>query len=194
MSIDHPDHWFLRKYDDGEIFGPVPFVKIQEWARSAQVNPQDAVSTDKTVWNKAPMVPELQMDWLVVMGQDLLYGPTTAEALVEFIQAGEITSETEVINCANGEQTAISKTAFFQANPHPLRPKREEPIEALLDNPAPLRGGIRINLQKRIRELEVALMEERRHLTLAEDALRRQDERIKELEARIRDYSGFKRS
>src|SRR6478752_4129433 len=123
MSIDHPDHWFLRKYDDGEIFGPVPFVKIQEWARSAQVNPQDAVSTDKTVWNKAPMVPELQMDWLVVMGQDLLYGPTTAEALVEFIQAGEITSETEVINCANGEQTAISKTAFFQANPHPLRPK-----------------------------------------------------------------------
>lgn len=194
MSIDHPDHWFLRKYDDGEIFGPVPFAKIQEWARSAQVNPQDAVSTDKTVWNKAPMVPELQMDWLVVMGQDLLYGPTTAEALVEFIQAGEITPETEVINCANGEQTAISKTAFFQANPHPLRPKREEPIESLLDTPAPLRGGIRINLQKRIRELEVALMEERRHLTLAEDALRRQDERIKELEARIRDYSGFKRS
>src|SRR5262245_52431496 len=103
MNIEHPDNWFLRKHDNGEVFGPVPFEKIREWACSAQLNPQDVLSNDKTVWTKAPMVPELAMDWLVVMGKDLLYGPTTAEALIEFVQMGEITPETPLINCANGE-------------------------------------------------------------------------------------------
>lgn len=194
MNIEHPDTWFLRKHENGEIFGPVPFEKIREWAVSAQVNPQDVLSTDKTVWTKAPMVPELAMDWLVVMGKDLLYGPTTAEALMEFVQMGEITPETLLINCANGETIALNKTAFYQSNAHPLRAKAEENREADLPPPQPVKGTIRMNLQKRIRELELALMEERRQLSQAEDNIHRLETKVHELEQRIRDYSGFKRT
>lgn len=195
MNLDNPDNWFLRKHEDGEVFGPIPFEKIREWAQSAQVNPQDSVSNDQTVWTKAPMIPELAMDWLVVMGEDLLYGPTTAEALIEFIQIGEITPDTIVINCANGESTPINMAGFYQKHPHPVRPRQEDPAESLLGlHPQPVKGSIRVNLQKRIRELEIALMEERRIQSLAEDTIARLEHRVKELETRIREYSGFKSS
>lgn len=195
MNLDNPENWFLRKHEDGEVFGPVPFEKIREWAQSAQINPQDSVSNDRTVWTKAPMIPDFAMDWLVVMGEDLLYGPTTAEALIEFIQIGEITPDTVVINCVNGERTSINMTGFYQKHPHPVRPRQEDPAEALLGlHPQPVKGSIRVNLQKRIRELEIALMEERRIQSLAEDTIARLEHRVKELEARIREYSGFKSS
>lgn len=191
MNSEHPDTWFLRKHDNGEIFGPVPFEKVKEWAQAAQVNPQDMVSTDKTVWTKAPMVPELAMDWLVVVGKDLFYGPTTAEALIEFVQLGEITPDTKVVNCVNAETTVLSKTEFYQANLPVLQAKAAgEPLPP----PQPVKGGIRLNLQKRIRELETALMEERRQLGLADETIHRLETRVRELEERVRDYSGFKRS
>jgi hypothetical protein len=52
MAIEHSENWFLRKHDSGEIFGPVPFEKIREWAHSAQVNPQDMLSVDQAIWTK----------------------------------------------------------------------------------------------------------------------------------------------
>ena len=90
MAIERSENWFLRKHDSGEVFGPVPFEKIREWAHSAQVNPQDMLSTDQVIWTKAPMIPETEMDWLIVVSENLLYGPTTAEALLEFEELGEI--------------------------------------------------------------------------------------------------------
>jgi hypothetical protein len=38
--------WFLRKYQDGSIFGPISFDQLFSWASAAQVAPQDVVSTD----------------------------------------------------------------------------------------------------------------------------------------------------
>ena len=57
--------WFLRKHEDGSIFGPLPFAQLARWASSAQVAPHDVVSTDQVTWIKAPMLAELEMDWLV---------------------------------------------------------------------------------------------------------------------------------
>ena len=92
MAIEHSENWFLRKHESGEVFGPVPFEKIREWAHSAQVNAQDMLSTDQIIWTKAPMIPETEMDWLIVVGENVLYGPTTVEALLEFERLGEITT------------------------------------------------------------------------------------------------------
>lgn len=193
MANENPDNWFLKKHDNGEVFGPVHFDKIREWARSAQVNPQDMLSNDRTIWTKAPMIPDLKMDWLVVVGDNLLYGPTTSEALLEFDQIGEITPETPLVNCCTGETTVLSATEFYQAAQ--LEPKEEKiathPLLAMLQQPG--QGSARANLQKRIRELESGLLDKRRKLMAAEETIARLEGKIKELEARIRDFSGFRK-
>lgn len=194
MVNENPDNWFLKKHENGEIFGPVHFDKIKDWARSAQVNPQDMLSNDGTIWTKAPMIPDLKMDWLVVVGDNLLYGPTTSEALLEFDQVGEITPDTPLVNCCTGETTVLSATEFFQAAQ--AEPKEEKisthPLLAMLQQPG--QGGVRANLQKRIRELEAGLLDKRRKLMAAEETIARLEGKVKDLEARIRDFSGFRKS
>ncbi len=193
MVNENPDNWFLKKHENGEVFGPVHFDKIREWARSAQVNPQDMLSNDRTIWTKAPMIPDLKMDWLVVVGDNLLYGPTTSEALMEFDQIGEITPDTPLVNCCTGETTVLSATEFYQAAQ--LEPKEDKiathPLLAMLQQPG--QGSHRANLQKRIRELESGLLDKRRKLMAAEETIARLEGKIKELEARIRDFSGFRK-
>lgn len=194
MPTDNPDNWYLKKHENGEVFGPIPLERIREWARSAQVNSQDMLSNDNVIWNQAPMIPQMEMDWLVEVNEDLLYGPTTAETLLEFHQLGEISSETTIINCRTAESLLLGEAGFYSA---PEREPEEEQIPA-----APLmkmlhksgRGTLRVNLQSRVRELEVALLEKRLKLMEAEHSILRLEAKIKILENRIRDFSGFKSS
>ena len=67
--------WFLRKHQGGSVFGPISFDQLAGWASSAQVAPQDVVSTDQETWLKAPMVAQLGMDWLVELTSEHYYGP-----------------------------------------------------------------------------------------------------------------------
>ncbi len=181
MTIDHPENWFLKKHETAEIFGPIRFEQIRSWAKAAQVNPQDMVSTDREVWTKAPMIPDFAMDWLIEVSEDLLYGPTTAEALMEFSRLGEITRETLILNCRTGEVMTLAKSPFF----------REEAMRpAVEDFPQPPKGGIKINLQKRIRDLESSLMEKSRQVTAAKETILRLESKIRELEARLADARG----
>ena len=78
------------KNDDGTVFGPISFEQLRQWSVDAQVSPLDKVSTDEKNWIKAPMVPELEMDYLVEVSPDQFYGPTTIGAVREFLQVGEI--------------------------------------------------------------------------------------------------------
>lgn len=177
-TSDHLENWFLKKYDSAEIFGPVRFDQILSWALAAQINPQDMVSTDREVWTKAPMIPDLAMDWLIELSDNLLYGPTTAETLLEFCRIGEITVDTPIINCRTAESMALGSAPFFS-------------LEALIQEqaavPAPAKGGIRVNLQKRIRELESSLLEKRRQLAQAQETIAKLEARIREMEARMAD-------
>ncbi|MFA7344658.1 MAG: hypothetical protein WC003_10160 [Terrimicrobiaceae bacterium] len=176
MTTDHPENWFLKKHETSEIFGPIRFEQIRSWAKAAQVNPQDMVSTDREVWTKAPMIPGFAMDWLIEVSDNLLYGPTTAEALLEFSRLGEITRDTPIVNCRTGETTILSKAPFFSEEA--MRP-------AVEDFPQPQKGGIKINLQKRIRDLEAGLMEKTRQLTSARETIARLEAKIRELEYQI---------
>lgn len=194
MPIANPEHWFLKKHDHGEVFGPVHFDKIKDWARSAQINPQDMLSEDKTVWTKAPMIPELEMDWLVVVGDNLLYGPTTSGSLLEFVQLGEITPDTSLVNCCTGQMWALSETPFYQQ-------AQAEPKEDVIPNNPLLvmlqqtgSGGVKSNLQKRVRELESALLDKRRKLMAAEEAITRLETRVRDLETQLREISGFQKT
>lgn len=140
------------------------------------------------------MVPELEMDWLVVVEADLLYGPTTSGALLEFARLGEIDAETQLINCCTGASTKLGETEFFiEAQKAPV--EEEIPVTSILTRlSSPARGDIRHNLQQRVRDLESSLLEKRRRLLSAEETIARLEVRIKELEERIRDFSGLKSS
>ena len=165
--------WYLRKASDGSLFGPLPFKQLQQWAADAQVSPLDRVSSDKNNWIKAPMLPELQMDYLVEVGEDQYYGPTTIGALAEFIAAGEITPETIVTNCKDASQMRVRDLL-----PPALLNPAPAPDVSISSRPS----SIRLNLQQRIRELETALLEERRARETAENL-------IEKLESKLQQYS-----
>ena len=157
--------WFLRKHQDGSVFGPLTFEQLARWAADAQVAPHDTVSTDQQTWIKAPMLPELGMDWLVEITSEHCYGPTTLGAIQEFMGSGEIDQDTFVINACDGTRRQIREMfdLFERARAH-----------------EPAATGIAYNLHDRIRDLEESLREERR-------ALEESEQRYAELERRYQD-------
>ncbi|HEY8900206.1 MAG TPA: hypothetical protein VIM61_07330 [Chthoniobacterales bacterium] len=182
MPTDPSEHWHLKKHDNGEIFGPVTFARILEWAGTAQIAPQDTLSNDLLVWTKAPMIPELGMDWIVKLEDDHYYGPTTVGSLLEFLENGEIKGDTVILDCCTGTELPFREAKFF--------PAPDLQVDDDLSR-SPSRGVIRLGLQKRIRELEVGLLEKRRQLDMAADTIHRLENRVRELEARVREISGF---
>lgn len=169
--MDESQKWFLLKNEDGQIFGPVTFEQIFSWARDAQVSPHDKVSNDEMSWVKAPMVPELEMDYLVHVGEDQYYGPTTLGAVREFLEAGEITLDSLITNCRDGSV-------------QPVRAFPEFSVKAAAEH-APVRTNLRLSLQARIRDLEEMLLEERRGREIAEMRVHKLEARLAELGVRI---------
>jgi hypothetical protein len=161
--------WYLLKAEDGTIFGPVPFEQLTAWSASAQISPLDKISSDQVTWLKSPMLPELHMDWLVELSPEQLYGPTTVGAVQEFLNLGEITAETTLINARDGTTATVRDVEG-------LTIPEDEPDVAEIDG-EPVRSGIRASLQQRIRQLESTLLEERK-------ALESMEERYSKLEAK----------
>jgi len=162
-------NWYLLKNDDGTIFGPVPFHQLKQWTSEAQVSPLDKVSTDEQNWLRAPMVPGLEMDYLIEVSPDQFYGPTNFGAMREFLQMGEINGETLITNCKDGTVTALKDIPELQAG------MGEE------EQSRPVRTSIRFNLQQRIRELEEALMDERRAREDAEHHVAKIEPKLSEI-------------
>lgn len=186
MATDNSENWFLKKHESGEIFGPVSLEKIREWARSAQVNSQDMLSNDNIIWTQAPMIPQMEMDWLVEVNENLLYGPTTAETLLEFLQLGEITAQTMIINCRIGESMRMEKAGFYPATERKTDERKTSAasLTNLLQKSG--RGNTQVNLQSRVRELEAALLDKRRKLMMVEQTVVRLETKVKALEGQLR--------
>lgn len=161
MEAPAYQQWFLRKHEDGNIFGPLEFEELARWASAARVAPHDVVSSDQETWTKAPMLPQLGMDWLVEVTTERYYGPTTLGAIQEFIRLGEINGETFVINSCDGTRRQI------QEMPELLQSQIYESNAVVSAEPAA--SGMAVDLQDRIRELEQSLREERRALAEAEE-------------------------
>lgn len=167
--------WFLRKHADGRLFGPISFDQLSRWASAAQVAPHDSISIDQLTWMKAPMLPELGMDWIAEVTSERLYGPTTLGAIREFVRLGEIDDETFVINACNGSRQQIRSLASLFAVEETAIETSETASEA------PTLTAISIRLEDRIRELEQALREERRALAEAETRYCELEERHNQL-------------
>ena len=172
--------WFLRKHEDGSIFGPLSFEQLALWASTAQIAPYDAVSIDQQTWMKAPMLPQLGMDWLVEVTSEHYYGPTTLGAIEEFIRLGEISAETFLINSCNGARQQI------QEMPALLITSRQNGDAATSEDGSnlanePVATGISVRLQERVRDLEQSLGEERRALMEAEQRCAEMELKYQEL-------------
>jgi hypothetical protein len=161
--------WYLMKNEDGSIFGPITFDQLRQWSTDAQVSPLDKVSSDEKTWVKAPMVPELEMDYLIEVSPDQFYGPTTLGAVREFLQLGEVNADTPVTNCRDGSVQAIKDIPGVQIA------QEDDEIQQ------PVRTSIRVNLQQRVRELEEALMDERRAREQAEHLVERLEAKLNEI-------------
>jgi hypothetical protein len=162
LSMDEQQRWYLMKHEDGTEFGPISLEQLKDWAHDAQISPLDRVSGDRTTWVKAPMLPWLEMDYLIEVGPDQYYGPTTLGAIREFIAMGEIGGETTLINACDGHAIMVCDV------PH-LLPEGDD---------SPTKTSIRVNLQQRIRDLEELVLTERRGREAAEM-------RCMELEAKL---------
>lgn len=147
--------WFLRKHVDGSVFGPLAFEEVRRWADGAQIAPHDKVSHDQETWLKAPMFPDLGMDWLVEVTSERYYGPTTLGAVREFMRLGEIGDETFLINSCDGSRRQIGELPELTSEP-------EDSTD--LSGDAPPTSPMAINLRDRINDLEQSLFEERRAL------------------------------
>ena len=170
--------WFLRKHEDGSTFGPVQFDQITRWAATAQIAPHDTLSSDGQTWIKAPMLPQLGMDWLVELTIEHCYGPTTLGALREFIRLGEIDGETVVINTCDGTRRQIREMPDLWET---AQEADENQFQIQLGDPVgPAVAKMSIRLQERIRDLEQTLQEERR-------ALAESQQRYSELERKYQD-------
>lgn len=171
--MDESKNWYLMKYEDGGVFGPVSFEQISRWALDAQISPLDKLSTDEKTWLKAPMIPDLEMDFLIEVSPDQYYGPTTVGALKEFLEMGEIGLETIITNCRDGSQRTVAEIPelqqVVQAEP---KPQEHQPIHT----------NLRVSMQQRIRDLEHSLLEERRAREAAEKL-------VEKLEAKLAEYS-----
>jgi hypothetical protein len=157
MDEPQTQQWFLRKFEDGSVFGPLAFAQLERWAGSAQIAPHDVISTDQVTWMKAPMLPQLAMDWLVEVTSERYYGPTTLGSIQEFVRLGDIDGETFIINACDGSRTRVQDI-----------PGLLEAAAAMEDvdlaESAPHVSGMEIKMQERIRDLEQTLAEERRAL------------------------------
>lgn len=175
--------WYLRKHQDNSVFGPLSFEQLADWARNAQVAPHDAISTDQAGWMKAPMLPELGMDWLVEVTSERYYGPTTLGAVQEFIRLREIDAETFIINACDGTRRQVQDFPQLKL-PEPQEEIVEaDEIELVAENPnEPAASGISIDLQDRIRDLEQSLREERRAFEDLESRYQELQQRYSETE------------
>ena len=171
MAMD--PSWYLRKYEDGGVFGPLPFDQLNRWASKARVAPRDLVSSDQQTWIKAPMVSELGMDWLVEVTSERYYGPTTLGAINEFVRLGEVTPENFVINTCDGSRRKIQEITSFFSNETEMG---DVPIEQ-----TPAATGMSIKFEERIRDLERSLGEERRAAQEAEARYRELEQRYQAL-------------
>lgn len=201
--MENNDNWLLKKYEEDAVFGPVSLEQLREWAYSAQISPMDRVSNnDGTTWIRAPMVPELDMDWLVEVTADHLYGPTTLGAVQEFMDAEEVHDETRIINCVDGTSTKIGDISHIEYEEFEeeiveeeqleLQEDDEEPLvkEEHQETPAPVRTSIRVSLQQKVRDLEASLLDERRALQIAEESYRRLEARYEALRQEFIDATG----
>ncbi len=82
--------WFVRDEND-EIFGPVDFQTLKLWVEDGRLSPLSYISGDnRTTWQAAVDLPELEMDAIAEIEPGSFYGPIHRMAMTALIESGSI--------------------------------------------------------------------------------------------------------
>lgn len=150
--------WHLIKSSTNEEYGPLSHDALLQLAAEAKISPMDKLSNDgRQTWRRAPMVRELQMDWLIQMPDQYLYGPTNVATIQEFLASGQIDENVVIIDCTDAGESRLGDLPFFKASPHHVRSTHTTLVGAQW--PDLDRGEAEAHVQQRIRLLERQLME-----------------------------------
>ena len=161
------NEWHLLKAADRVVHGPVSLDQLRSWAAEAKISPLDKVSQDgRQSWVRAPMIAELQMDWLIEMPDNYLYGPTSVGTIQEFLARGEINEHVTLINCSESTTGRLADQPFYQVSPHQVR--SADTVFYGTEMPEDSATGDAV-LKQRIHWLEKQIMELQRDLSVSQE-------------------------
>ncbi len=150
--------WHLIKAADKQEYGPITTETLLGWASDAKISPMDKLSNDgRQTWQRAPMIRELQMDWLIQMPDQYLYGPTNIATIQEFLATGQVDGNVVLINCVDATESRLSEQAFFGFSPQHTRSAETTLVGAQW--PDLQRGSTDPVLQQRVALLERQVVE-----------------------------------
>ena len=81
--------WYVKSAD-GSGYGPTDRASLVQWAREGRIDPSGFVSCDRVSWLQAPLMPELEMSWVVETEVGKFYGPFNRAVVVRLAAAGSI--------------------------------------------------------------------------------------------------------
>ena len=84
--------YYVRAADE-QVFGPIVMETLIEWARDSRIDPTSVVSSDRKTWVPAPLLPELEMTWLVETDPGTFYGPFNRAVVDGLFEAGTLTRD-----------------------------------------------------------------------------------------------------
>jgi hypothetical protein len=161
--ISMNDTWHLIKASDRQEYGPITTETLMGWASEAKISPMDKLSNDgRQTWQRAPMVHELQMDWLIQMPDQYLYGPTNVATIQEFLATGQVDGNVVLINCVDGGESRLSEQAFFGFSPRQTRSVENTHVGTQWPEAQRNNNDANPQLQQRISLLERQIVEYQR--------------------------------
>ena len=83
------EEWYVRSAE-GSVYGPTDRVSLVQWAREGRIDPSGYVSRDRKSWLQAPLMPDLEMTWVVETDPGKFYGPFNRAVVVRLAAAGSI--------------------------------------------------------------------------------------------------------
>jgi len=100
---------FYVRGADGNVFGPVDKATLVEWAGDSRIEPTTSISRDQEVWIAAPLMPELEMEWLVETAPGTFYGPFRRSVVEGLMEAGTIARDVRLYVLEGGKFSADRK-------------------------------------------------------------------------------------
>ena len=115
---ERAERWYVR-IDDGSVYGPADSVTLRKWAREGRVEPTSHVSSDREKWIPAPLMPELDMKWIVETELGKLFGPFHHDVVSRLINEKRVPPTARIFRLYDGEQET---GAVAVVEPKPVAP------------------------------------------------------------------------
>ena len=95
--------WYV-KTDDGNVYGPADLEKLMQWAKDGRIEPTSFLSVDRERWSPAPLMPELDMKWIVETELGRLFGPFHHDVVSRLINEKRVPPTARIFRLYDGEQ------------------------------------------------------------------------------------------